>query len=86
MTSAYVALGLFMLLGFSSASAGTIICGTHEIRDDQIPGQTRADIRHKCGTPHSTDGDNLYYKIGGRIHRLHFNDNDELESIELETE
>ena len=51
-----------------------------------IPGQTRAEIQSKCGTPDSSAGDNLYYKQGGRTYRLHFNDNDELESIAEERE
>jgi hypothetical protein len=82
MTSAYSILGFSLLLGVGSVSAASMSCGTHEIRDDQIPGQTRAEIRHRCGEPQSSAGDNLYYKKGGRTYRLHFNDSDELESIE----
>jgi hypothetical protein len=86
MRSAYATTAVFLLLGFGSTSAATMSCGTHEIRDGQIPGQTRAEIRHKCGTPQSAEGDNLYYKKGGRTYRLHFNDSDELESIEEQQE
>ncbi len=73
-----------LIVGSASASAAMMVCGTHEIRDGQIPGQTRAEIEKKCGTPESTDGDNLYYRKGSVTYRLHFNDSDELESIEEE--
>jgi hypothetical protein len=63
-------------------SAGTFFCGTHEISDNQIPGQSRAEIQQKCGAPQDSSGDNLFYRKGSVTYRLHFNDNDELESIE----
>jgi hypothetical protein len=71
---------LFLTVG--TASAGTFSCGTHEISDEEIPGQSRAEIQGKCGAPQDRSGDNLYYRRGDVTYRLHFNDNDELESIE----
>jgi hypothetical protein len=67
--------------GLGTASGDTMECGTHEIMDGQIPGQTRAQIKAMCGTPQDSSGDDLFYERGGRLYRLHFNDNDELESI-----
>jgi hypothetical protein len=73
---------VLLLVGSGGASAGVILCGTHEIQDDQIPGQTRAEVEKKCGAPEAISGDNLFYNKDGRTYRLHFNDSDELESIE----
>ena len=78
--------GFLLLVGSASVSAAVMVCGTHEIRDGQIPGQTRAEIEKKCGTPESIDGNNFYYRKGSVTYRLHFNDSDELESIEEEQE
>lgn len=77
---------LLLLSGSGNASAAMMVCGTHEIRDGQIPGQTRAEIQTKCGAPKISDGDNLYYRRGEVSYRLHFNVNDELESIQEEQE
>jgi len=73
-----------MCLGFGTAAAGTMQCGTHLIEDGQVPGQSRLEIRQKCGAPENGDGDNVYYTRGNVSYRLHFNDNDELESITTE--
>jgi len=80
-----IAVPLF-LLASQSSPAGSIICGTYMIQDDQINGQTRSEVEEKCGTPDSSSGDDLFYKQENVMYRLHFNDADELESITEEAE
>jgi len=80
-----MATSLFVLAS-QLASAGTMTCGTHMIQDDQTPGQSRSDIEGKCGAPESSSGDDMYYKKGNVMYRLHFNDGNELESITEEVE
>jgi hypothetical protein len=74
------------VFGGQTAIAGTMPCGSHLIQDDQIHGQSREEIEEKCGAPESSQGDNLYYKKGNVMYRLHFNDGDVLESITEEIE
>jgi hypothetical protein len=71
----------FCLLASQAASADSMMCGTHMIQDDQIPGQSRSEVEAKCGTPVSVSGDTMYYVDGNVTYRLDFNDADELESI-----
>lgn len=83
----HVITGISILyLGISTALAGTMVCGTHEIEDGQSPGQTRVEIEEKCGTPKSSYGDDVTYEIDNVNYQLHFNDNGELESITEEVE
>ncbi len=72
---------LTFIFAFGAASAGTMVCGVKVIEDGQIPGQSRAEIHKKCGPPKSVSGNNWYYEKNKQTYRLHFNDNDELESI-----
>ncbi len=67
--------------GLGTASAAMMPCDGQEIRDGQVPGQTRAEIEEQCGAPESSSEDNLYYRKDGVSYRLHFNANGELESI-----
>ena len=84
----YLSLILVPLFVLASqlASAGSIMCGTYTIEDGQIPGQSRAEVEEKCGTPESSSGEEMYYKKDNVRYRLHFNDGDELESITEEVE
>lgn len=74
------------VLASQPASAGSMKCGTHLIEDGQLTGQSRSEVEEKCGTPASSSGNNLYYKIGNGTYRLHFNDGNELESITEEVD
>lgn len=74
------------LLASQAASADSMMCGTHMIQDDQIPGQSRSEVENKCGTPQSVSGNTLFYVDGNVTYRLDFNDADELESITAEVE
>ena len=76
---------LFVLVSQQS-SAGTIMCGSYAIQDDQINAQTRADVEEKCGVPDRSSGNNDYYRQENVTYRLHFNDAGELESITEEVE
>jgi len=78
----HVLTGLSILcFGISMVLADTMECGTHEIEDGMIPGQSRDEIEEKCGTPKSSDGNEVFYEKYNVKYRLHFNDSDELESI-----
>jgi hypothetical protein len=72
---------LGLLFSFTSVSAGTMTCGTHVIDDGQPQGQPRAEIKKKCGTPKSGTYGDLYYEKNGVTYQLHFNGNDELDTI-----
>ena len=72
---------LILCFGLNVASAGSIRCGTHLIDDGESSGQSRAEVKKKCGTPDSSSGDSLHYKIMNVTYKLHFNASDELTSI-----
>jgi len=75
---------LFILICFSiSANANNSIrCDGHLIEDEQIHPQRKYEIEKLCGQPDSKEGDNWIYVRPNQPDKvLHFNDNDELESI-----
>ena len=72
---------LFLLFTFGTASATSMTCGTHLIEEGQIVGQTKEEVIKQCGAPLQQYGNDMTYKKGSVIYRLHFNDADELESI-----
>ena len=74
------------VLACQLALADSMMCGTHMVQDDQIPGQSRSEVEGICGTPESSSGDDIYYKQDNVTYRLHFNDGDELESITAEVQ
>ncbi len=77
-----IAIGFFLLASGFTAMAGEMECGTHIISDGEISGQTKHEIRQKCGKPHEESGNDWYYKKEeGLTHKLHFNDSGQLESI-----
>jgi len=72
---------VFLLFVYHAASATSMTCGTHLIEEGQIVGQTKEEVIKQCGAPLQQYGNDMTYKKGSVIYRLHFNDSDELESI-----
>ena len=72
---------VFLLFVYGTASATSMTCGTHLIEEGQIVGQTKEEVIKQCGAPLQQYGNDMTYKKGSVIYRLHFNDSDELESI-----
>ena len=70
-----------LLLSSTMASAGSMNCGTHIIEDGQLQGQSREAIREKCGAPLREVSAEVIYKKNGVTYKLHFNGNNELETI-----
>jgi len=66
---------------FGTASATSMMCGSHLIDEGQRDGQSREEIIKKCGPPKAHSEYNMIYKKGPDTYRLHFNAADELESI-----
>ena len=73
-----------LLFAYGTASATSMTCGTHLIEEGQIVGQTKEQVIKQCGAPLQQYGNDMTYKKGSVIYRLHFNDADELESIKEE--
>ncbi len=80
-TSQKLAELIILLFAFGASPVDTMTCGVHKIYEGNIPVQSRAIILRKYGAPKSTSDNNLYYEKNNKIYRLHFNDNDELDSI-----
>ena len=77
--------GCFLLASWLTAMAGDMECGTHLITDDEINGQSKSEVREKCGDPNEEYGNNWHYKKEeGLTYILHFNDDGQLESISTE--
>ena len=74
-------IGCLLFLGCNTASAGTMNCGTHIIIDGQLQGQSREEIKEKCGAPLREVSAEVIYKKNGVTYKLHFNGNNELETI-----
>ena len=77
------------LLLVGVAQAGTITCGDVIITDDQDDGQTTEQILDQCGPPTSQDGGNWIYDrsdMGQGIYILHFDDSEQLDSIEQQVD
>lgn len=76
-------IGYFLLLSWFPVMAANMECSTHMISDEEVNGQTKSEIKKKCGQPDEIEGNNWYYKKeSGAVYRLHFNDDGELESIQ----
>lgn len=72
---------LVLFMAYNTASAGTMNCGTHIIVDGQLQGQSREEIKEKCGAPLREVFGEVIYKKNGVTYKLHFNGNNELETI-----
>jgi len=72
---------LVLFIAYGTASAGTMNCGTHIISDGQLQGQSREEVREKCGAPTKEVYGEVFYKIDGVTYQLRFNGNNELDTI-----
>lgn len=85
----------FPLAGFpglllaGAVQATSMNCGTAVISDDQPDGQFKQQILEQCGEPTSKDGDDWLYDrsdVGDGTYILHFDDAEQLDSIEIQME
>jgi hypothetical protein len=72
---------LAMFFNYTIASAGSMTCGVHIIVDGLPQGQSREEIKEKCGTPKNEAYGEMFYEIDGVTYQLRFTGNDELETI-----
>lgn len=82
---AVVATLLLLAFAAESAFARSMRCGGAIISAGGRPPPTQAEVRWRCGEPYSRTGNNwIYVEPNGTVHRVRFNDNGEVRSIQTE--
>lgn len=72
---------MLLLGGLPLTLAADMNCGDNIIEGDQINGMSKEQIRKYCGDPDGESGGDWFYNKDGTNYHLHFNGDDQLDSI-----
>ena len=77
--SNFILISLILAFGVNVSFAGSMRCGTDLIESGS--GLTKQEVEDKCGSPESTEGNNMYYKKNNVRYILHFDESGQLAEV-----